>query len=638
MASSEPASALRREMRLPAEAVVLAREAPVRVGPLTIEPAMRRVARDDGQEAILEPRVMQTLVALVRANGQILTRDDLMAQCWSGMVVGEDALNRVMARLRRLSEGPAAGVFKVETITKVGYRLVAETTAAPVAAPSAPIATTTPTEPRLAVLAFDNLSGDRDMAYFSDGVSEEIQQAVAGAAGLKVIGRTSSFYYRGADKDLRRISAELNVTHLLDGSVRRSGDRVRISAELVECAGGSTLWSSRFDGDLTDVFTLQERIAETVARELRVALAPPAPALSPAVYDVFVRARGMMAESNRLFGDVSPEATPLLESVIAATPDYAPAWELLALSRAWTLRSPQRQGDYAEGKASVTQAAETALRLDPRRGGAYLSLAMLEPWGNYAARERLLRDALRVGPHEPGALTEMATFCWSVGRFSEALQFARLASEINPLMPSALLHVAEMRLYVGDYEGSIRMHQELHQRWPRNPAILISLLNFAAGRGYWEAYDQAVGSVATFDGQTARDMYAAIKYAEALRSNDAALHAERHTRYSLQLERSGAVALNLVEALSQFGLVAEALELALKGSYAVFDPDGLMPSGYFPGVVMGPWSALNRLPRFIELADNLGLCAYWEESDRWPDCIAWVPYDFKAEVRRRRMT
>ncbi|HEX3406351.1 MAG TPA: winged helix-turn-helix domain-containing protein [Caulobacteraceae bacterium] len=625
-------------MQLSANVVVLAHAAPARLGPLMIEPAMRRVVHDDGQEEFLQPRVMQALVALLRADGQILSRDDLMAQCWSGVVVGEDALNRVMAQLRRLSEGPGAGVFRVETITKVGYRLIAESSAAPATVADPLPVRTVPAEPLLAVLAFDNLSGDPGMTYISDGVSEEIQQTVSRAAGLRVISRISSFHYRGADKNLRRVSAELKATHLLDGAVRHSGGRVRISAELVECAGGSTLWSNHFDGDLTDIFSLQEHIAEAVARELRVAFAPPAPALDPSVYEVFVRARAMITEGSRLFDDVAPEAMPLLEQVVAAAPDHAPAWELLALSRAWMLRSPQRQGDYGEGRARVAQAAERALRLDPRRGGAYVAFSMLEPWGAYGTRERMLQEALRTTPNDPGALTEMATFCWSVGRFKDALRFAEQASEINPLMPAALLHVAEMRLYIGDYEGSIRMHQELRRRWPHNAAILLSLLNFAAGRGYWDAYDDAVRSVADFDGWQARDLNATMKYAEALRSGDPALQAERLARYSVLLERTGAVPLNLVEALSQFGLVDEALGLALKGSYAVFDPDGLSPSGYFPGVVMGPWSALNRLPRFVELCDKLGLCTYWDASDRWPDCVASVPYDFKAEVRRRRRT
>jgi adenylate cyclase len=143
---------------------------------------------------------------------------------------------------------------------------------APVAdrfAPQSPAA-----EPLLAVLAFDNLSGDPEMAYFSDGVSEEIQQSVARGADLKVVGRTSSFQFRGPEKAAGRIGVALNATHVLDGAVRRSGQRVRISAQLVECARDTTLWSDRFDGQLDDVFTLQDEIAAAVAAALRVVFAP----------------------------------------------------------------------------------------------------------------------------------------------------------------------------------------------------------------------------------------------------------------------------------------------------------------------------------------------------------------------------
>ena len=174
MASSQAAPDERRETRSAADApaleagvIVLAHALPRRLGPLSIEPAMRRVAHDSGAEEFLEPRVMQALVALVRADGRILSRDDLLAQCWSGVVVGEDAINRVIGRLRRLSEGAGAGAFRVETITKVGYRLIA-------AAPAAATIVHGPprrSEPLLAVLAFDNLSGDPDFLYFSDGVS-----------------------------------------------------------------------------------------------------------------------------------------------------------------------------------------------------------------------------------------------------------------------------------------------------------------------------------------------------------------------------------------------------------------------------------------------------------------------------------
>ena len=182
----------------------------------------------------------------------------------------------------------------------------------------------------------------------------------------------------------------------------------------------------------------------------------------------------MITEGNRLFDAAAAEATPLLAEVVRAAPDYAPAWELLASTRAWTLRSGRRTEPYAIARAGVVEAAETALRLDPTRGGAYAALAMLEPWGAYGAREALLKQALEASPNEPGLLTEMSTFCWSVGRFKDALRLAEQACELNPLMPAARLNHAQMRAYVGDYESSVRMLLEIHHRWPRNVTILAS--------------------------------------------------------------------------------------------------------------------------------------------------------------------
>jgi TolB-like protein len=253
----------------------LADEGRLRLGALTIEPALRRVARDDGRAEIVEPRVMQVLVALVRAEGRIVSRDELLTSCWHGVVVGEDAITRVMGRLRRLMDGIGQGAFKLETVTKVGYRLVSTGRAG-----EAPRGEATPlaaTEPRLAVLAFDNLCDGDDMAWFSNGVSEEILQTVASGAALKVIGRGSSFQFRGAEKSASHVAAALNVTHLLDGSVRRSGPTVRISAQLIECAGQTTLWSDRFDRELSDFLAVQDEIAGAVAAAVALVFAPRQP-------------------------------------------------------------------------------------------------------------------------------------------------------------------------------------------------------------------------------------------------------------------------------------------------------------------------------------------------------------------------
>lgn len=501
-----------------------------------------------------------------------------------------------------------------------------------------PPATAAPTERLLAVLAFDNLSGDPEMAYFSDGVSEEIQQTVAQGSDLKVVARSSSFQFRGADKAVRKVAADLKASHLLDGSVRRSGERVRITAQLVECASEVTLWTNRFDGDLTDVFDLQDRIALAVAEALKITLAPQSQVqtLSPAAYETFLRARAIITEGARLFDAAAMEATPLLVEVVRAAPDYAPAWELLASTRAWTLRSGRRTEPYAIARAGVVEAAEKALRLDANRGAAHAALAMLEPWGAYGAREILLAKALKLSPNDAGLYTEMSTFCWSVGRFRDALRLAEHACELNPLMPAARLNFAQMRAYVGDYEASVRMQLEIHHRWPRNIAILASLLNFSSSLGFPDSYREALEAVAAFEGQQAAQLKPAVTYSAAIRSGDLQRGRELLAQYQARLGKTGTLPLNYIEGISEMGMTDEAFDLAERASFThLFDPDGPMPSGAFPGVVLGPWSAMLKSPRFVDLCDRLGLCAYWTQSGRWPDCVEWTTYDFKGLAKQK---
>ncbi len=493
------------------------------------------------------------------------------------------------------------------------------------------------TSPLLGVLAFDNLSSDDELTFFCEGVSEEIQRTVASATSLRVVARSSSFQFRGAKKSVAVVATALGTSHLLDGTVRRSGSRVRISAELVDCATLNVLWADRFDGDLDDVFTLQETIAEAVAEALKVKLAPPprVAVLDPAVYEIFLRARGILAEGDPEFDDTASRAVPLLEQVVQAAPDFALAWELLASARSWVLRSAHAKGSYLEGRNGVVHAAETALRHDPKRAGAYVALARLEPWGAYVARELLLRQALLVAPHDPEALNDMSVFCWSVGRFRDALRLAEQACELNPLMPSARLHVAQMRTYVGDYEASVRMLAELHNRWPRNVGILLSLLGFSATLGFPEHYQEAVKATDGFEGWPAWALQQTRLYAEALQSGSEDKKRERLASYTRSLEKNGTIALNVVDSVASLGMTEAAFELAERASFDhIFQPEGARPSAIYPGTVMGRWSDLNKTVRFVALCQRLGLCNYWVESGAWPDCVDWTPYDFKAEVKR----
>ena len=536
------------------------------------------------------------------------------------------AFKEMLARELAIAPGPLVESAMNELVARD-----ASTSAAP------PVMSAEPRSPLLAVLAFDNLSADAELAWFCDGVSDEIQRTVARANELRVVARTSSFQFRGADKTTANVAASLGVTHLLDGAVRRSGSRVRISAELVDCATHSAVWSDRFDGDLDDVFVLQDRIAAEVARALEVTLAPAPPGarLEPAGYDLFMRAFSALAEGDSLFDDSASSAIPMLEEVTRSAPDHAPTWELLAVARAKQLRSGRSQLAFEDERDGVIAAAETALRLDPTRGGAYGALASLEPWGAYQAREYLLCKALEVSPRDTGALTDMSHFCWGVGRFRDALRFAERACELNPLMPAARLHVAQMRAYVGDTAASIRMLEELHAHWPNNAGILLALLNWASGLGFPDAYQRAAGDIAGFDGWQASNLRAARAYAEAIFTHDPEIKAARVANWAEMLERTGTLPLNLVVGIGFIGLPEQALALAEKASYAhVFDPAQSGPSGVYPGVLLMRESTLLTTPRIIELCHRLGLCRYWLDTGAWPDCVEWTRFDFKREVRR----
>jgi hypothetical protein len=180
------------------------------------------------------------------------------------------------------------------------------------------------------------------------------------------------------------------------------------------------------------------------------------------------------------------------------------------------------------------------------------------------------------------------------------------------------------------------MLQDLHRRWPKNFTILLSLLNFAASLGFQDAYGAAAADAADFEGWQRSNLKLTCQYAEALMSGDPQLRDAVIARYTAGLEKTGTVSLNVLEALGFLGAPDKAYEMVERASFDhVFDPDGPLPSAMFPGVILGPWSVINKSPKFLDLADRLGLCAYWRESGRWPDCVEWLPYDLKAEARRR---
>ncbi|HEX4183152.1 MAG TPA: BTAD domain-containing putative transcriptional regulator [Caulobacteraceae bacterium] len=489
--------------------------------------------------------------------------------------------------------------------------------------------------PMLAVLAFDNLSGDQEMDFFSDGVSDEILQTVSRASNLRVIARSSSFQFRGPAKVPHRVAAETKATHLLDGSVRRSGSRVRITAQLVECASQSTLWSDRFDRELADVFALQDEIAEAVASALEAAFAPSGPAgpVDPIAYELYLRARALEVEQKA--GAVRIQ---LLEQVVARAPTFAAAWAALCQARVAQARHGPRPKPFAILKQEVLHAAETALELDPRSGPAYASLSRLQPWGCYAEREALLRRAVSVAPEDAETLALMGAFCNHLGRISEALTYLRKAYELDPLYPLTADIYGAVLAAAGSPEAPA-LYESWRRRWPEHLTFALGPMNLAMVQRDWARFDELLPDALS---RNPDDPYlaATVKIAQAVRTDDPALRPRIVRSLQRSLGETGTVPLHTLATASALGMTVEAFSAIEQASYAfMFQEDGMEPASvYNPGIIFDPQycGAIMQDTRFVGLCAKLGLCDYWAETDRWPDCAAPIGahYDFKAESLR----
>jgi TolB-like protein len=610
--------------------VVLAYATPLSVGRLQIEPALRRVSRADGCDAILQPRIMQVLVALARADGAIVSRDDLLSACWPGVTVGEDALNRTIGLLRRLCDGLGEGRLKIETVAKVGYRLVAADVRPAPATAEAPA----DAEPVLAVLAFDNLSGDPDFLYFSDGVSEEILLTVAKTTGLKVLGRASSFQFRGADKSARRVATELGASHILDGAVRRSGDDLRISVQLVDCATQTTLWADRFDRRLADAFALQDEIAAQVARALQIRFAPSPSTgpVDPEAYDLYLRARAEGPERRGF--DV-----PTLERAVALQPDFGKAWALLAFGHAihyrWTDLSPQ---EVAARRHKVIEAARRAQALDPDATDALLAMEVVEPiCGNFAKRRALIERALALAPNDPLTLVHMTGVLDTLGYQREALHHITQAYRLDPRYAAFYYPYILEAVGLAD-EARAMVYRDI-ARWPEMAMVRVVGLRFAAEAGDWARYDREFADLSEDVRQTP---IIVMLHLYALRMRHWSPDIARQSIADLRrtVAETGAMPIGALGLLAANGLGDEVHQIIGTASFAhLFKPDGRMSAGDLSLTTLFAPSAaaLRRDVRFVDLCIKLGLGEYWAETDHWPDFAAEVAdvYDLKAETLRR---
>ena len=295
---------------------------------------------------------------------------------------------------------------------------------------------TQPGTPSIAVLPFVNMSSDKEQEYFSDGLAEELLNDLAKIQGLRVAARTSSFQFKGKTEDLRTVGEKLNVGTILEGSVRKEGSRVRITAQLIKTGDGFHLWSETYDRELSDIFAVQDEIARSVAGSLKVALlgrktaAPSARGTNAEAYNAYLQGQYFYERNNR---ENLEKAIAYYEQAMKLDLGYAPAW--VGLARARSSQADEGYLSAAEGYPKAREAVERALALDANLAEAHAAMGhikMVYDW-DWAGADASYQRALALEPGDAAIVWGAAQLASTLGRFEEAIALDRRAVELDPL-------------------------------------------------------------------------------------------------------------------------------------------------------------------------------------------------------------
>lgn len=493
-------------------------------------------------------------------------------------------------------------------------------------------------QPVLAVLAFDAPARDRRSRALSDGVSEEIHYAVSRAPGLRVIGSTSSFAFRGRNKT--KAAQSLGATHILDGAVRRVEDNLRISAQLIEADSGVVLWSERYDSALGDALALQDEIAAEAAKTLALALREAgrarAPKLTAALVETYLQAREHLRAGAPV--QIAMAATKL-ERVVDEAPDFARAWAGLAVARLEILRLATT--DRANLVSATRDAAERALGLDPGAGEALAVLACLESeFGRWREREVLFERALEAEPNNPLLLFRHGQFLVSVGRVAAGYAQQARAFELDPLDPMlAAFHGYNVWSKVSKDDGR-QVLEAAYARYPDNVFVWYMRLNIAALDGdFAKAAALREDGVRILPHLMRSPVYLAGKMMQdVLAAPSPEAFMKLGADFSAMAERQPSAALDLGVALSVLGFTQPALALFTQAldnidAWRLEALEAVRPHiGYETALLFIDQTRALRMDQgFPPLCGRLGLARYWREMDRWPDCADETShaYDFR---------
>jgi TolB-like protein len=440
-----------------------------------------------GNRVAVEPQVFDLLHYLVRNRGRVVSKDDLIAEVWKGRIVSESALSSRITSVRHAVGDSADGQRLIRTIARKGIRFIGdvrEENSVGATAAALPL----PDRPSVAVLPFNNLSGDPEQDYFADGIVEDIITALSRLKWLFVIARNSSFTYRGKNVDVKQVARELGVRYVLEGSVRKAGNKVRITGQLIDGGSAVHIWADTFDGIIDDIFELQDRITANVVSAIEPTVQHAEterlknkPTDKFDAYDLMLHA---LQQWHRFTDESFTEALNCLRRALIIDPSYAPAMAMTAYCYAH--RRQQGWAKDVEAEASIgLRLASKAVELG-KEDGDVLWMAAAAVWQlelNPLRAKELVRRSLAANANSVWALTVAALIEMTTGNPREGLDLLHRANRLSPRDPIGWLLAGGMSLayYLEEkFEDSILWSEKALAQNPRYVvAIRLLAANFA---------------------------------------------------------------------------------------------------------------------------------------------------------------
>jgi TolB-like protein/DNA-binding winged helix-turn-helix (wHTH) protein/Tfp pilus assembly protein PilF len=469
------------------------------LGKWAVKPMLGEISA--GQESVrLQPKSMDVLLHLAENAGVVVERDALLRHVWGERAQSDEPLTRCIGELRRALGDTRGQPEYIQTIPKRGYQLLKPVAPDPAgdesdgaAGPADPQHQSRPgrsgkiviaavillglvfagtylerqrtdsgdypadisPERSIVVLPFLNLSSDKEQEYFSDGISEELLNRLTRIPEIRVISRTSAFSYKGKDIDIRSIAAQLNVAHVLEGSVRKSGKQVRITAQLIDARADTPLWSETYERTLDDIFATQDEIAAMVVEKLKIAFhdnTPPAHSIDPEAYALVLQAEflGQQGTSAGI-----EQSFALYEQALEIDPDYSAAWS--GLSRNYRSQAGHAPGTDEEATRLARDAAKRALALDPGNADAHAGLASIARGSenDLEAAARHYGRALALAPGDTDILRHAAVLLRSLDRLDQAIAVFQYVVRHDPVNPVGHYNLGITYLFAGRLDEAL---------------------------------------------------------------------------------------------------------------------------------------------------------------------------------------